>query len=131
MQIHDHWLKCKVKILWLTVVSRALLQSIFLLQKLFHTLCVQWCNHWKGCRGRDRMVLDTTLCDKVYKWRATGQWFSPGTLVSSINKTDCHNITKILLKVAVNNITTPHPQPLPPPSPCNNWKYIKVNIWIR
>jgi hypothetical protein len=91
MQIHDHWLKCKVKILWLTVVSRALLQSIFLLQKLFHTLCVQWCNHWKGCRGRDRMVLDTTLCDKVYKWRATGQWFSPGTLVSSINKTDCHH----------------------------------------
>jgi hypothetical protein len=25
-------------------------------------------------------------------------WFSPGTPVSSTNKTDCHNITEILLK---------------------------------
>jgi hypothetical protein len=32
----------------------------------------------------------------------TGQWFSPGTLVSSTNKTDCHNITEILLKVALS-----------------------------
>ena len=31
--------------------------------------------------------------------------FSPGTLVSSINKTDCHDITEILLKVALNTIT--------------------------
>ena len=29
--------------------------------------------------------------------------FSPGTLVSPINKTDCHDITEILLKVALNN----------------------------
>jgi hypothetical protein len=27
--------------------------------------------------------------------------FSPGTSVSSINKTDCHNITEILLKVTI------------------------------
>jgi hypothetical protein len=26
---------------------------------------------------------------------AAGQWFSPGTLVSSTNKTDCHDIAKI------------------------------------
>jgi hypothetical protein len=32
----------------------------------------------------------------------TGQWFSPGTPVSSINKTDCHDITEVLLKVALN-----------------------------
>jgi hypothetical protein len=32
-------------------------------------------------------VLDTTLCDKVCQWLATGQWFSPGTPVSSTNKT--------------------------------------------
>jgi protein involved in ribonucleotide reduction len=31
-------------------------------------------------------------------------WFSHGTLVSSINKTDCHNITEILLKVVLNTI---------------------------
>jgi len=47
-------------------------------------------------------VLDTTLCDKVYQWLAAGQWFSP---VSSNNKTDRHDITEILLKVALNTIT--------------------------
>jgi hypothetical protein len=44
---------------------------------------------------------DTTLCDKVCQWLVTGRWFSQGTLVSSTNKTDCHNITEILLKVAL------------------------------
>ena len=49
-----------------------------------------------------RGVLDTTLCDKVCQWLATGQWFSP---VSSTNRTDRHDITEILLKVALNTIT--------------------------
>ena len=31
-------------------------------------------------------------------------WFFPGASVSSTNKTDCHNITEILLKVALNTI---------------------------
>jgi hypothetical protein len=52
---------------------------------------------WRG-------VLDTTLCDKVCQWLATGRWFSPGILVSSINKTDRNDITEILLKV----VLTPH-----------------------
>jgi hypothetical protein len=34
-----------------------------------------------------------------------GWWFSPGTPDSSTNKTDCHDITEILLKVAINTIT--------------------------
>ena len=34
-----------------------------------------------------------------------GQWFSPGTPVSSTNKTDRHDITEILLKVVLNTIT--------------------------
>jgi hypothetical protein len=51
-----------------------------------------------------RGVLYTTLCDEVCQWLATGQWFSPGTLVSSTNKADCHDITEILLKVALNTI---------------------------
>jgi hypothetical protein len=33
-----------------------------------------------------------------------GQWFSSGPLVSSTNKTDRHDITEILLKVALNTI---------------------------
>ena len=48
-----------------------------------------------------RGVLDTTLCDKVCQWLATGQGFSP---VSSTKKTDRQDITEILLKVALNNI---------------------------
>jgi len=33
-----------------------------------------------------------------------GQWFSPGTPVSSTNATDSHDIAEILLKVALNTI---------------------------
>ena len=51
-----------------------------------------------------KVYFDPTLCDKGFQWLATGQWFSLGTPVSSTNKTDCHDITEILLKVALNNI---------------------------
>ena len=47
-----------------------------------------------------RGELDTVLCDKVSQWLATGRWFSPGPPVSSTNKTEPHDITEILLKVA-------------------------------
>jgi short subunit fatty acids transporter len=52
----------------------------------------------------------------------TGQWFSPGTLVSSTmtNKIDSHNITEILLKVALKTI------PLTQPSFHNKNVYIIV-----
>jgi len=33
-----------------------------------------------------------------------GLWFSPGTPVSFTNKTDCHDIAEILLKVALHAI---------------------------
>jgi hypothetical protein len=46
-----------------------------------------------------------TLCDKLCQWLATGWWFSPGIPVSSTNKTDRHDKTEILLKVALNTIT--------------------------
>ena len=48
---------------------------------------------------------DTTLCDKVCQWLATGRWFSPDTPVSSTNKTDSYDTTEILLKMALNTIT--------------------------
>ena len=44
----------------------------------------------------------TVFCDKVYQWLATDRWFSPGPPVSSTNKTDRHDITELLLKVALN-----------------------------
>jgi hypothetical protein len=34
-----------------------------------------------------------------------GRWFSPGTPVSFTNKNDGHNITELLLKVALSTIT--------------------------
>jgi hypothetical protein len=61
----------------------------------------------RSCRGvldTTLCVLDTTLCDKVCQWLEAGRWFSLGTPVSSTNKTDSHDITKILLKVAVDTI---------------------------
>jgi hypothetical protein len=39
----------------------------------------------------------------------TGRWFYPGTPVSTTNKADCHNITEIMLNVALNTI---NPNPL-------------------
>jgi hypothetical protein len=53
---------------------------------------------WRG-------VLYTTLWDKVCKWLAKGLWFSPGTPVSSTNKTNRQDITDIWLMVALNNKT--------------------------
>jgi hypothetical protein len=45
----------------------------------------QWNISWRG-------VVDTTLCDKVCQWLATGVSFSLGTPVSSTNKTNLHDI---------------------------------------
>jgi hypothetical protein len=44
------------------------------------------------------------LCDNVCQLLATGRWFSSGTPVSSSKNTDSHDITEILLKVALNSI---------------------------
>ena len=49
--------------------------------------------------------LDTTLCDKVCQWLATGRWFSLCTLIFSTNKTDRYDISEILLKVTLNTKT--------------------------
>ena len=82
------------------------------------------------CRGRDCMVVGfiTTYpisayhpivvssnhthselysikhCDKVCQQLAAGRWFSP---ISSTNETDHHDITEILLTVALNTINQP------------------------
>jgi hypothetical protein len=39
------------------------------------------------------------------KFASDLRWFSPGTQVTSTNKTDRHDITEILLKVPLNTIT--------------------------
>ena len=82
----------------------------------YHHLCCEFepCS-WQG-------VLDTTLCDKVCQWLAAGLWFSPGTLVSSTYKTDCHDITEILLKVTLNIITL-----TPTVISMNYWDFFKIH----
>jgi hypothetical protein len=57
----------------------------------------------------NRGVLDTTICDNVCQWLATCQWFSPCTPASFTNKSDRHDITEILLKVALNTINQTKP----------------------
>jgi hypothetical protein len=64
----------------------------------YHTSCYVDSRSWRG-------VLGTTIYNKVCQWLAIGQWFSPGTPDSSINKIDHHDITEILLKVALNTLT--------------------------
>jgi hypothetical protein len=88
-------------------------------QECKHRLYCLWCSHLKQfisyiflvfllgftttcsikvvssrlCQG----VLYTSLCDKVCQWVSTGRWFTPDTPLSSTNKTDHHNIAKIVV----------------------------------
>ena len=50
-------------------------------------------------------VLDTTLGDKVCQWLATGRWLSP------VSFTDRHDVTEIILKVALNAINQTKSKP--------------------
>jgi hypothetical protein len=43
-----------------------------------------------------KLFLKTARCNKVCQWLAAGRWFSPGTPVSSTNKTYRHDVTEIL-----------------------------------
>ena len=52
-------------------------------------------------------VLDTTLCDAICQWLGSGRWFSPGTPSSATNKTDRHNTSLVLLKVALKHYNPP------------------------
>jgi hypothetical protein len=71
----------------------------------FTTTCVINAYHHWYCEFESRSVrgvLNSTLCLSV---TCDKLWFCHGTLVYSINKTDHHDITEILLKVALNTIT--------------------------
>ena len=73
----------------------------------FTTTCAISVYNHKLCEFESRSlrgVLYTTL-KFVTEQLATGQWFSPGTLVSSTNKTDRHDIAEMLSKAPINTIT--------------------------
>jgi hypothetical protein len=56
----------------------------------------------------------------------TSWWFSPGPLVSSTNKTDRHNITEILLKVALNTIKQANKQTNKPSEAHRRYLFVAV-----
>ena len=60
---------------------------------------VQLCHQYVDCE----FEFDTTLCDKDCQWLTAGWRFFP---VSPTNKIDRHDITEVLLKVALNIITS-------------------------
>ena len=76
-------------------------------------------HHW-SCEFETHSILDTTLCNIVCQWLGTGWWFS---LVSSTNKTDCHDITEILLKEGLQ-----HHNPNPELSQCCKDIHYKISI---
>jgi hypothetical protein len=77
----------------------------------FTTTCaIGACHHYCcefGSRSW-RSVLKTTLCDNVCQSLVTGRWSFSVTLVCSTNKIDRHDITEILLKVALSTINLNH-----------------------
>ena len=83
-------------------------------------LCSYAYHHW-SCEFESRSGEVCSIQHYVIKfvsnlWQV--QWFSPGTLVSSNNKTDRHNIAEILLKVALNTITLTFMIKMPIYYPC-------------
>jgi hypothetical protein len=54
------------------------------------------------CKLQKECTRLTATTDKLYQLPAHGQWFSPGTPVSSTTKTGRHDIAEILLKVALS-----------------------------
>ena len=79
----------------------------FIIKTYGNYICI--CNNFFLIFGNairpDKYMFPTfdLLCDNDCQWQVGG--FSPGTPVSCTNKTDRHDITEILLKVALNTIT--------------------------
>ena len=59
----------------------------------------------ESCEFESHLGVEYSIQHYVIKFVSDLRQFSLGTPVSSINKTDSHNVTEILLKVALNTIT--------------------------
>jgi len=69
------------------------------------TYAISIYHHW-CCEFKSRS--ERGVQHYVIKFVSDLLWFSPGTPVSSTSKTDHHDITEILLKVALNTIKNKH-----------------------
>jgi hypothetical protein len=74
------WLGYQFQQHWVIFISRG--NRILSRESAYHHLSCEFeLRSWQH-------ILQTTLCDKVCQWLAVGRWLSPGTPVSSTNKTD-------------------------------------------
>jgi hypothetical protein len=97
---------------------------------IYSYLCNQCLSSLKSFEFESRSwgsVLDTTLCDNVCKGLGIGRWFSPGTPITSTNKTDRHNVAEMLLKVALNAIHQTKPElPYAKTGSLTKYKYMHI-----
>jgi hypothetical protein len=70
----------------------------------FTTTCAISAYHWVRIPCMEEVYSIQHYVINFCQWFATGRWFSLGTLVSSNNKANRHDITEILLKVVLNTI---------------------------
>jgi hypothetical protein len=96
-------LKYIITVLYMITIHHWVMVRIMVFNATFNNISVISWPLWVRIPLR-RDVLDATLCDKVCQWLAASLWFSPGNPVSSTNTTDRHDITEILLKMALNTI---------------------------
>ena len=93
----------RFRILITPLVSSNSSQFTLMPQCSWDTVYNYLCNQCVSLLMLWRDVLNTTLCDNVCWLLVAGRWFFPSPSVSSTNKTDRHNTTEILLKVALKH----------------------------
>ena len=96
---HFYWIwKFTDRLLWMFVVF---FLFVFCLFFLFFCFSIYYLNE----KWVENLILSKNKSTKIVcHWLAAGLWFSLGTLVFSINKTDHHDIPEILLKVALTTV---------------------------
>ena len=81
-------------------------KSIVLLSLITNSICFSFAtNVVRSNPAAHGRFIRYNIMRKQCQWLATGRWISPGTPVSSTNKTSRHDITEILLKMVINTIT--------------------------
>ena len=83
---------------WLNELGSWITLQLISLSLLWRGFVPGFVNYKKGCTQL------AAASDKVYQLLAHGRWFSQGTPASSTTKTGRHDITEILLKVALSTI---------------------------